>query len=50
VTGLQPISARNAIYICQGGELDIFDTSADAPTANQLDVVGKAMDVVQIDP
>ncbi len=50
VTGLQTISGRNAIYICQGGELDIFDTSTDAPTPNQLDVVGKAMDVVQIDP
>jgi len=50
VTGLQSISARNAIYICQGGELDIFDTSLDAPTPNQLDIVGKAIDVVQIDP
>ncbi len=50
VTGLQAISARNAIYVCQGGELDIFDTSTDAPTPNQLDVVGKAIDVVLIDP
>jgi hypothetical protein len=52
VTGLQPISNRNVIYIVQGGELDIFDTTTDAPATNitQLDVVGNAIDVVQIDP
>jgi hypothetical protein len=52
VTGLQPISGRNVIYIVQGGELDIFDTGTDALATGvtQLDVVGKAMDVVLIDP
>ena len=52
VTGLQPISNRNVIYVCQGGELDIYDITTDAltPAADQLDVVGKAIDVVQIDP
>jgi hypothetical protein len=52
VTGLQPISGRNIIYIVQGAELDIFDTNTDtlAPGVTQLDVVGKAFDVVQIDP
>jgi hypothetical protein len=52
VTGLQPISGRNIIYIVQGGELDIFDTNADtlAPGVTQLDIVGKAGDVVLIDP
>jgi DNA-binding beta-propeller fold protein YncE len=52
VTGLQPISGRNIIYIVQGAELDIFDTTTDtlAPGVTQLDVVGKAFDVVQIDP
>jgi hypothetical protein len=52
VTGLQPISGRNVIYVVQGGELDIFDTNTDALAANitQLDIVGKAMDAVLIDP
>jgi hypothetical protein len=52
VTGFQPISGRTIIYIVQGAELDIFDTNNDtlAPGVTQLDVVGKAFDVVQIDP
>lgn len=52
VTGFQPISARNVIYVVQGGELDIFDTTTDAPSTSitPLDIVGKAFDVVQIDP
>jgi hypothetical protein len=52
VTGLQPISSRNVIYIVQGAEIDIFDTTTDtlAPGVTQRDVVGKAFDVVQIDP
>ena len=52
VTGFQPISGRNIIYVVQGAELDIFDTTTDtlAPGVTQLDVVGTAFDVVQIDP
>ena len=52
VTGFQPISGRSVIYIVQGAELDIFDTTTDtlAPGVTQIDVVGKAFDVVQIDP
>jgi len=52
VTGLQPISNRSVIYVVQGGELDIFDTTTDAIATGitQLDVIGKAIDVVQIDP
>jgi len=52
VTGLQPISGRGVIYIIQGGELDIFDTSTDALATGitQLDVVGRAFDAVLIDP
>ncbi len=52
VTGFQPISGRSIIYIVQGAELDIFDTNTDALASGitQLDVVGKAFDVVQIDP
>jgi hypothetical protein len=52
VTGLQPISNRNVIYVVEGGELDFFDTTTDAvaPGITQVDIVGKAIDVVQIDP
>ncbi len=53
VTGLQPISApQQTIYVVQGGEMDIFDinTSLPSTTITQLDVNGKALDVVQIDP
>jgi hypothetical protein len=52
VTGLQPISGRNVIYVVQGAELDIFDTNTDtlASGITQIDVVGRAFDVVQIDP
>ena len=52
VTGFQPISGRSIIYIVQGAELDIFSTDTDtlASGITQLDVVGKAFDVVQIDP
>ncbi len=50
VTGIQPIGGRNVVYVCGGGELDIFDTATDMVTKDGIDVVGKAIDVVQIDP
>jgi len=50
VTGLQPISGRNVIYVVEGGELDIFDITTNALAPTQLDVIGVAIDVVQIDP
>ena len=52
VTGLQPISSRNIIYVIQGGELDIFDSTTDAVATGitTIDIVGKAVDAVQIDP
>jgi hypothetical protein len=52
VTGLQPISNENTIYVVQAGELDIFDitTSLPSTTIQQLDINGKAIDAVQIDP
>lgn len=50
VTAIEPIRGRSVVYVCEGGELDIFDAATDALTTNQVDVVGKAVDVVQIDP
>lgn len=50
VTGIQPISGRNVTYVCEGGFLDIYDTTTDTLTPTQVDIVGLAFDVVQIDP
>jgi hypothetical protein len=52
VTGLQPISNRNVIYVVQGGALDIFDITTSLPSTsiNPLIIVGNAVGIVQIDP
>ena len=50
VTGIAPIAGRNVVYVCEGGELIIYDDGADAPQATQIDIVGQAWDVKQIDP
>lgn len=52
VTGLQPISGENTIYVVQGGELDIFNIATSLPSTSiqPLDIVGKAFGVLQIDP
>ena len=49
VTGLQAITGRNVMYVAEGGELRILDTSTGAPTSTQIDVLGKAIDVKAID-
>ena len=45
VTGIEPIPGRNVVYVCEGGELRIYDTTTAALTANQSDIIGKAVDV-----
>lgn len=50
VTAIRPIAGRNVVYVCEGDELDVFDSGTDAVTNENIDVVGKAVDVVQIDP
>jgi hypothetical protein len=52
VTAVQPISGRSVAYVVQGGELDFFDLNTDAvsTTIIPIDIVGKAVGVVQIDP
>jgi hypothetical protein len=49
VTGIQPITGRSVVYVCQGGNLRIYDTTTDAPQATQIDIVGQAIDVKLID-
>lgn len=52
VTGFQPISNSTVMYVIQGGELDFFDITADAVASNItiVDILGKAIDCIQIDP
>jgi hypothetical protein len=51
VTGIAPISNRTIVYVVQGGELKIYNTSTSPPalTPTQIDVVGKAVDVKYVD-
>ena len=50
-TGLQPITGRSIVYVIEGGELVIWDTTTAAPlpASKQLDIVGQAWDVKLID-
>ena len=52
VGGIQPISGRDRIYLAQGGEIRIFDTTTaqPLPSAQQLDAVGFIEDVLLVDP
>jgi hypothetical protein len=46
VTGIAPIPGRNAVYVTEGGELRIFDSTTSKPQTTQLDIVGTAAGVV----
>jgi hypothetical protein len=52
VTGIQPITGRSVVYICEGGALQIYDTTKDLGSQNQLQlqstqvaITGQAIDV-----
>jgi DNA-binding beta-propeller fold protein YncE len=49
VTGIEPISGRNVVYVIEGGELVIYDTTTSKPQTTQIDIVGKAFDVRVVD-
>jgi hypothetical protein len=50
VSGIAPIAGRNIVYVVEGGELRIFDTTTDAPsTTHFIDIVGQAVDVKDVD-
>jgi hypothetical protein len=49
VTGIQPISRRNVVYVVQSGELSIYDTTTEARQTTQVDIIGQAVDVKQVD-
>jgi hypothetical protein len=50
VTGMQAISNRSVVYVIVGGELRIYDANTSAPQSQQLDIIGHAEQVVQVDP
>ena len=50
VTGMQAISGRSVVYVITGGELRIYDANTSAPQSQQLDIIGHAEQVVQVDP
>jgi len=45
VTGIEPIATRNVVYLVQGGELQIYDTTTDKLQNTQIDVSGEVIDV-----
>jgi hypothetical protein len=49
VTGLQPITKRNVVYVVEGGELHIYDTTTDQLQSTQIDLIGQAVDVKLVD-
>jgi len=51
VTGMALIPNRTVMYVAVGGELVIYDINADAPLPlqNQLDFIGKIVDVEEVD-
>lgn len=49
VTGIQPITGRSVVYVCQNGALNIYDTVSDSLQTTQVDIVGQAMDVELVD-
>jgi len=59
-TGIQPITGRNVVYVCQGGAFQIYDTTTDKLLVppfsinNNLgitdNIVGQSYDVKLVDP
>jgi hypothetical protein len=50
VTGMTPIPNRNIVYVTEGGDLDIYDTTTNAlSTGKSINIVGFASDAVSID-
>jgi len=49
VTGIQPINRRSVVYVAQNGQLTIYDTTTDKLQTTQVDIIGQAVDVKQVD-
>jgi hypothetical protein len=51
VTGIEPITDRHVVYLCQGGKLRVYDTTTDQlqTTPAQPNIIGAATDVKLVD-
>jgi len=49
VTGIAPITNRHVVYVCQSGEVWIYDTTTDKMQTTQVDILGQASDVKLVD-
>jgi hypothetical protein len=49
VTGIQPINRRSVVYVAQNGNLGIYDTTTDKLQTTQVNIIGQAVDVKEID-
>jgi hypothetical protein len=49
VTSIAPIKNRTVVYVTQGGDLDIYSTTDDTLQAKQINIIGKAVDVKEVD-
>ena len=49
VTGIEPITNRTVVYVCEGGNLRIYDTTTDVLQSTQIDIIGQAIDVKLVD-
>jgi hypothetical protein len=52
VTGIAPIAGRTVVYVCQGGNFEIFSTTTDAilVQVTPTQIVGQSYDVKLVDP
>lgn len=50
ITGLQSIPKRNTMYVIEGGNLEIYDTTTGQPQSTQIAFRGAVYAVVQVDP
>jgi len=39
----------NVVYVIQNGELGIYDTTTDKLQTTQVDIIGQAVDVKEVD-
>jgi hypothetical protein len=49
VTGIQAINRRSVVYVAQNGQLSIYDTTTDKLQTTQVDIIGQAVDVKEVD-
>lgn len=50
VSSILPISGRNVVYVIEGGDLKIYDTSTNALQARQINTTGALSVMNQVDP